>query len=58
MKTQNENTHSKALSKPALINTKKPHEDIEFRIINSSETISRKERKKGASKSLYLTRYE
>jgi len=58
LKTQDENTHNKALSKPALINTKKPHENIEFRIINSLETISREERKKGASKSLYLTRYE
>jgi hypothetical protein len=58
LKTQDENTHSKALSKPALINTKKPHENVEFIIINSLETISRQERKKGASQPLYLARYE
>jgi len=58
LKTQDENTHRKALSKSALINAKKPHENVEFIIINSLETVSREERKKGASKSLYLTRYE
>jgi len=58
LKTQDENIHSKSLPKPPLINTKKQRESIGFKIINSLETISREERKKGASKSLYLARYE
>jgi len=58
LKTQDENTHRKALSKSALINAKKSHENVEFMIINSLESISREERKKGASKPLYLARYE
>jgi len=58
LKTQDENTHSKALSKSALINGKKSHDNVELGIINSLKSVSREERKKRASKSLYLARYE
>jgi hypothetical protein len=58
LKNQDENTRNEILSKSALIKAKKSHENLEFRIINPLENISREERKKGASKPLYLTRYE
>ena len=58
MKTQDENARNQDTSKSALIDARKPHENVEFRSINSLESISRQEKKKEASKPLYLARYE
>lgn len=58
MKTQDENARNQDPSQSALIDARKPHENVEFRGINSLESISRQEKKKGASKPLYLARYE
>ncbi|MDH5460146.1 MAG: hypothetical protein OEW71_03815 [Candidatus Bathyarchaeota archaeon] len=58
MKTQDENAPNETPSKSASINARKLHANLEFRSVNSLTNISREERKREASKPLYLTRYE
>jgi len=58
LKTRDEKIRNENPSGSALTNVKKSHENVEFRGVNLLGSISREERKKGASKPLYLARYE
>ncbi len=58
METRNENICSENLSKPNLVNAIKLHAKVKLRMIKSSRSVSREERKREAGKPLYLDRYE
>jgi hypothetical protein len=58
LETRNENICSENPSKPNLINAVKLHAKVKLRMVKSSRSASREERKREASKPLYLDRYE
>lgn len=58
MKTQAENTRNEPLLESVLFNAKNSRKNAELRTIDSLASVSREDRKKAASKPLYLIRYE
>jgi hypothetical protein len=58
LETRNRNICSENLSKPNLVDAVKLHAKVKLRMVKTSKSASREERKKEASKPLYLDRYE
>lgn len=58
MKVRDKNTCNEVLSFSALVDATELHSNIELKSVNSQRVISREEKKREASKPLYLTRYE
>jgi len=58
LETRDENIRSENPSKPNLLDAMKLHAKAKLRMVKTSKSVAREERKREASKPLYLDRYE